>query len=316
MTVAPRNILVTGASGFVGRHLMTALAAAYPCATLLTPPIDVQDERAVEATVRAGRPDVCIHLAAMSSVAAAEQAHVQAWQVNLHGTLHLAWALWRHARHCQMLFISSADAYGDSFKAGLKLDESAPLAPMNVYAETKATADLVLGGMASQGMRVVRLRPFNHIGPGQTPRFAVAAFARQIARIAAGLQPPVVQVGNLDTWRDFLDVRDVCSAYVACIARRDILAPGTVLNLASGHARRIGDVLAELAELAGVAMEIELNASRVRDVEIRMACGNAARARELLDWMPVIPWEQTLRDVLDDWRGRVGTEAGDAARVA
>jgi GDP-4-dehydro-6-deoxy-D-mannose reductase len=314
MTVAPRNILVTGASGFVGRHLMTALAAAYPCATLLAPPIDVQDEGAVEAAVRAGEPDVCVHLAAMSAVAAAEQAPHDAWQVNLHGTLHLAWALWRHAPHCQMLFISSADAYGASFRAGLKLDESAPLVPMNRYAETKAAADVVLGGMATRGMRVVRLRPFNHIGPGQTTQFAVAAFARQIARIAAGLQPPVIQVGDLDTWRDFLDVRDVCSAYVACIARRDILAPGTVLNLASGQARRIGDVLAEMAVLAGVAMEIEVDASRVRVTEIRKACGNAARARELLDWMPVIPWEQTLRDVLDDWRGRIVTEAGEADR--
>jgi GDP-4-dehydro-6-deoxy-D-mannose reductase len=316
MTVAPRNILVTGASGFVGRHLMTALAAAYPCATLLTPPIDVQDEATVEAAVRAGRPDVCVHLAAISAVAAAEQAPHYAWQVNLHGTLHLAGALWRYAPHCQMLFISSADAYGASFKAGLELDESAPLVPMNHYAETKAAADVVLGGMATRGMRVVRLRPFNHIGPGQTTQFAVAAFARQIARIAAGLQPPVVQVGNLDTWRDFLDVRDICSAYVACIAKRDILPPGTVLNLASGQARRIGDVLTELAALAGVAVEISVEASRVRDTEIRMACGDATRARELLDWMPIIPWEQTLRDVLDDWRGRVGTEAGEAARVA
>jgi GDP-4-dehydro-6-deoxy-D-mannose reductase len=310
MTTAPRSILVTGASGFVGHHLMTALATAYPHATLLTPAIDVQHTEEVEAAVRAGTPDVCIHLAAVSAIAAAQQAPEHAWQVNLHGTLHLAWALSRHAPDCHMLFVSSADAYGASFRAGLKLDESAPLAPMNVYAETKATADLVLGGMAAQGMRVSRLRPFNHTGPGQSAQFVVAAFARQIARIAAGLQAPVVQVGNLETWRDFLDVRDVCTAYVACIAKRDSLAPGTVLNLASGQARRIGDVLAELAVLAGVAMEIRVDASRVRDTDIRMAGGNAARANELLDWVPVIPWEQTLRDVLDDWRGRVGTEAG------
>jgi GDP-4-dehydro-6-deoxy-D-mannose reductase len=305
MTVAPRNILVTGASGFVGRHLMAALAAEYPRATLLTPAIDVQNAAEVEAAVRAVTPDVCIHLAAVSAFAAAQQAPGHAWQVNLHGTTHLAWALSRHAPNCQMLFVSSADAYGASFRAGLKLDEDAPLAPMNVYAETKAIADLVLGGMAVQGMRVVRLRPFNHIGPGQAAQFVVASFARQIARIAAGLQPPVLQVGNLDTWRDFLDVRDVCSAYIKCIAKRDVLAPGTVLNLASGQARRIGDVLTELAALAGVVVEISVDASRVRDTDIRMACGNAARARELLDWSPVVPWEQSLRDVLDEWQRRV-----------
>jgi GDP-4-dehydro-6-deoxy-D-mannose reductase len=310
MTAAPRIILVTGASGFVGRHLMPALAAAYPDAALLTPTIDVRNAAEVDAAVRAGPPDVSIHLAAVSTVAAAQQAPDLAWPVNLHGTMNLAWALSRHAPDCHMLFVSSADAYGASFKAGLSLDEGASLAPMNVYAETKAIADLALGGMAAQGLRVVRLRPFNHTGPGQSPQFVVPAFARQIARIAAGVQAPVIQVGNLETWRDFLDVRDVCAAYVACIAKRDSLAPGTILNLASGQARRIGDVLADLVALAGVEIEIKVEAFRVRDTDIRMACGNAGRARELLGWMPVIQWEQTLQDVLDDCRTRIDTENG------
>ena len=192
----------------------------------------------------------------------------------------------------------------------MTLDESAPLAPLNVYAETKAAADLVLGGMAAQGLRVVRLRPFNHIGSGQSAQFVVAAFARQIARVAAGLQAPVLEVGNLQTQRDFLDVRDVCAAYVACIARHDILAPGTIINLASGQARRVGGVLSELAELAGVAIEIKVDPSRIRAADIPIACGDAMRARELLDWKPAMSWEQTLRDVLDDWHGRVRLEMG------
>ena len=302
--------MVTGASGFVGRHLMPALAVAYPDAALLTPTIDVRNATEVDAAVRASTPDVCIHLAAVSAVAAAQQAPDLAWQVNLHGTMHLAWALSRHAPDCQMLFVSSADAYGASFRAGLKLDEAARLAPMSVYAETKAIADLALGGMAAQGLRVVRLRPFNHTGPGQSPQFVVVAFASQIARIAAGIQTPVIQVGNIETWRDFLDVRDVCAAYVACIARRDSLAPGTILNLASGQARRVGDVLADLAALARIKIEINVDASRVRDTDIRMACGNAARACELLGWKPVIPWEQTLQDVLDECRARIDAESG------
>ena len=316
MTVAPRTILVTGATGFVGRHLIPVLAAAYPDAVLLTPTIDMRNVAEVNAVVRAGRPDVSIHLAAVSAVAAAQQAPDLAWQVNLHGTMHLAWALSQHAPNCQMLFVSSADAYGASFRAGLKLGEGAPLAPMNAYAETKAVADLALGGMAAQGLRVVRLRPFNHTGPGQSPQFVVAAFARQLALIAAGLQAPVIQVGNLETWRDFLDVRDVCTAYVACIAKRDSLAPGTIFNLASGQARRIGDVLADLAALAGVEIEIKVDASRVRDTDIRTACGDAARARELLGWMPVISWERTLQDVLDDHRARIDTDVVRTAPTA
>jgi nucleoside-diphosphate-sugar epimerase len=309
MTAAPRNVLLTGASGFVGRHLMTALTAAFPSAALLTPAVDLRDAAAVETGVRTAKPDVCIHLAAVSTVATAGQAPDLAWQVNFHGTMHLAWALTRHVPDCQLLFVSSADAYGASFRDGAKLDEHAPLAPMNVYATTKATADLALCGMAAQGLRVVRLRPFNHTGPGQSAHFVVAAFARQVARIAAGLQAPVLQVGNLETWRDFLDVRDVCAAYVACIAKRDELIRGEVLNLASGQARRVGDMLADLAAIAGIAIEIEIDRSLVRDTDIRVACGNAARAKERLGWAPVISWEQTLREVLADWRVRVGAEA-------
>jgi GDP-4-dehydro-6-deoxy-D-mannose reductase len=155
----------------------------------------------------------------------------------------------------------------------------------------------------------VRLRPFNHTGAGQSAPLVVAAFARQVARIAAGLQPPVMDVGNLGPWRDFLDVRDVCAAYVACLSRRDALPPGTILNLASGAPRRIGDVLNELLILAGIAAELRADPSRVRASDVPLACGDAARARTLLGWTPAVPWRQTLQSVLDDWRARVEADA-------
>jgi GDP-4-dehydro-6-deoxy-D-mannose reductase len=309
MASPPGRILLTGASGFVGRHLSTALSAAYPDATLIAPEIDVRDADAVTAMVRDAAPEACIHLAAVSSVIAAAQNEDQAWRVNLHGTLHVARAILRHAPRCLMLFVSSADAYGSSFRAGVPVTEDTALAPMNVYGASKAAADLALGSMATQGLRVIRLRSFNHTGPGQSAEFAVPAFARQIAGIAAGLQPPMLHVGNLDTWRDFLDVRDVCRAYVRCVTSGDTVAPGTILNLASGQPRRIGDVLSDLQAMAGVEIEVRTDQSRVRATDLRMACGDATRARELLGWTPTIPWSVTLRDVLDDWHGRVRSEA-------
>ena len=305
----PRRVLLTGADGFVGRHLRAALAAAYPDAALLTDRIDLRDGAAVTAAVADARPDVCVHLAAIATLAAARADEDQAWDVNLHGSLRLARALLRHAPDCQMLFVSSADAYGGG--VGAAIGEDTPLAPQNPYAATKAAADLALGAMAQQGLRVVRARPFNHTGPGQSADLVIPAFARQVARIAAGLQPPLMRVGNLDTWRDFLDVRDVCAAYVACIDRRAALAPGQIINIGSGRALRIGDMLAELMALAGVAAEVRTDAARARAGDVARTVADPARARALLGWAPAIPWSRTLADVLDDWRARVGDEPAD-----
>jgi GDP-4-dehydro-6-deoxy-D-mannose reductase len=305
MTIAPRRILITGASGFVGRHLTATLAVACHDATVFTPSIDVRDRAVVAATVQQTAPDVCIHLAAVSTVRGAEQDETQAWEVNLHGTLNVAGAILGHAADCLMLFISSADAYGGSFRTGVPLTESVALAPMNTYAATKAAADLALGSMVERRLRCIRLRPFNHTGPGQSEQFVVAAFARQVARIAAGVQPPVLNVGNIDVRRDFLDVRDVCAAYVACIRKAAKLPSGAILNLASGNPRRVGDILAELQKIAGTNAELKIDATRVRQSDLPSACGDSTQARMALGWTPVIPWEQTLRDVLDDWRARV-----------
>jgi GDP-4-dehydro-6-deoxy-D-mannose reductase len=250
-------------------------------------------------------PQSCIHLAAVSTVAAAQTEEDRAWQVNLHGTINVARAILRYAPECQLVYASSADVYGASFRAGIALDENAALAPLNPYSATKAAADLTLGSMVTRGLRLIRLRPFNHTGPSQTSEFVVPEFARQVARVAAGLQPPVLQVGNLDVWRDFLDVRDVCAAYVACVARWDTLTPGTILNLASGTARRIGDILNDLQALAGISAEVQIEPVRKRLSDVPLAQGNATRARDLLGWTPTIPWDQTLRDVLEEWRGRL-----------
>jgi GDP-4-dehydro-6-deoxy-D-mannose reductase len=299
------RILVTGAAGFVGRNLLPMLAKAFPQADVAPSGFDVTNAEAVRITIEQMRPDAVIHLAAIAAVGLARRDPDVAWQVNLHGTLNLARAVLAVVPDCALVFASTADAYGSSFQSGHPLDETAALAPLNTYSATKAAADLTLGAMASEGLRAIRLRPFNHTGRGQTDDFVIPSFARQVARIEAELQEPVINAGALDPFRDFLDVRDVCAAYTACIAHVGELAPGLIINIASGQSRRVGDVLQALLDLAGVQAEIRLDAGRLRPTEIGRAAGNAALAARLLGWTPQIPWDQTLREVLADWQQRV-----------
>ena len=293
-----RRILVTGAGGFVGTHLVRALRAAFPNSEVIATalhardgvrPLDVTNHLAVDALVQGVAPDVCIHLAAVTAVPAAREQPDLAWQINLQGSLAIARAIRFFAPACVLVYASSSDIYGDSFRSGNPLDETALLAPRNTYAATKAATDLALGAMSHEDLRAVRLRLFNHTGPGQTAAFVIPSFARQIARIARGLQTPSLRVGALDPQRDFLDVRDVCAAYVMCLRCLPDLAPGLILNIASGTPRRVGDVLTDMLRLSGVQAQVETEEARLRAADIAIAAGDARRARNLLGWKSLIP---------------------------
>lgn len=312
-----RRILVTGASGFVGRHLRNALRGAFPAAHLLATssgeavtgwdevlPLDLLEPASCAAAIERAAPDAVVHLAALAAVGESFRDPMRSWRVNLLGTVALAEAV--RAQEAFFLQASSAEVYGLSFRAGTALAEDALLQPTNPYAASKAAADLAVGEMALRGLRAVRMRPFNHTGAGQTDAFVVAAFARQVALIAAGRQEPVLRVGALDRWRDFLDVADVCAGYVAALQAADRLEPGTVLNLASGQPRRIGDILDGLLRLAGIAPRIEAEEARLRPTDLRSTQGDASAAQRALGWAPKVPWQQTLATVLEDWTARIG----------
>jgi GDP-4-dehydro-6-deoxy-D-mannose reductase len=233
----------------------------------------------------------------------ARDAPRQAWDVNLYGTMNLAEAVLRHCPQARFIFVSTSEVYGGAPNAlGVHLDETAPLEPLNPYAASKAAADLMVGQMAREGLNAIRVRPFNHTGPGQTERFVIPAFAAQIARIEAGMQEPVICVGNLDAHRDFLDVRDVADAYLRLALSPRSFEPGLVLNLASGIARRVGDVLDQLVSMARVSIRIETDPTRLRASDTPFATGNASRIRKLLGWESRTPWSTTLADVLELWR--------------
>ncbi|WP_029603277.1 GDP-mannose 4,6-dehydratase [Kozakia baliensis] len=299
------RVLITGSSGFVGQHLTTRLLARFPDAELLPSIGDITDRAQIEETIKRFKPDHCLHLAAISTIGAARSDPKRAWQVNLEGTLILAEAMQHHAPEGMFLFASTAEVYGKSFQAGTPLDEKGLLAPANAYALTKSAADLALGMLAMQGLRAVRMRPFNHTGPGQSADFVVPAFARQIARIGAGQQEPCLRVGNLDAVRDFLDVRDVCDAYLDVIASASQIEPGAIFNLCSGQSRSIRSILDQLLEISGIEAKIEIDPARLRPSDIPMALGNADAAKASLNWRPRIDWETTLQDVMTDWRQRI-----------
>lgn len=323
----PRRILITGASGFVGGHLIAALRRRDPKVELVATGLhgqpdaaglswrvlDITDRPAVEALVGSVRPDAIVHLAALATYGASARDPDLAWQVNVGGTRHLAEAALRLVPQAAFLHVSSSEVYGYACNDHASVDESVRLDPGNVYAVTKAAADLAIGEMARRGLKAVRLRPFNHTGAGQGEALFVPTMAAQIARIEAGLAAgPVIRVGNLEAERDFLDVRDVVEAYGAALEAVPRLPPGAVFNLASGTPRRMGTILDQLLAKARLPIRIEQDPARMRPSEVARICGAATAARTAFGWQPAISFDATLDAVLADWRGRVAREGTSA----
>ena len=317
------RILLTGANGFVGPYVGDALRRICGREIVVAATskdggphpvfgqvegLDVTDSTAVHDAIARHRPTHVIHLAAVAALGAAQADPRNTWRIHVGGALNVANAILDKAPDCWLVHVGSGLVYGESAKTGRPLDEGTLLAPIDDYAVTKAAADLALGALSRQGLKCVRMRPFNHTGPGQTEAFAVPAFAMQIARIEAGLAPPVIRVGNLDARRDFLDARDIADAYARAVLKSRDLAPNTIFNLASGLSWRMGDILDRLLDWSSVKIVTEQDPLRLRPSDLPCIVGDAARARALLGWAPEHRFEDTLAAVLEECRARVAQE--------
>jgi GDP-4-dehydro-6-deoxy-D-mannose reductase len=315
MDVNPEfRVLITGGDGFVAPFAAKAISSAVAGTRVLVtarrpvgPPIgcefaelDVLDEPAVLQILKQFQPTHVLHLAGIANRAAAEANPVEAWDVNVIATLRLAQALKAMHMGATFIYVSSSQIY-DSMASGL-IDESHPIGPVGVYASTKAAADLALGEMASEHLRIVRFRPFNHTGPGQASTYVFGSFANQIAAIEAGLQPPVMKVGNLAVKRDFLDVRDVAEAYARAIDLSSQLPINNIFNLASGTPRAIGELLDVMLSHATVKIEKHVEPALQRGNESATMAGDCDNALAILHWRPQIPLETTLREMVESAR--------------
>ena len=263
--------------------------------------LDVSEADVMEARIAELDPDLVVHLAAVSTVPASRRDPRGTFRVNFVGSRCVLEAVARRAPTARLLLVGSGDAYGVAEPGHAPFRESDPLRPSSPYARTKAAADLLAARYAVAGLDVVRIRAFNHTGPGQDERFVLPSFARQAAEIAAGKRDPLLSVGNLESVRDFLDVEDVVAAYVALA---DPTVPAGVYNVASGHAVRVADALDRLLALLAVSPRIEIDPARHRPTD--WATGDAGRLRRATGWRPRVPFETTLARLVEHWRERVG----------
>ncbi len=313
--------LVTGAEGFVGRHLVRHLleegdetaATVFDEARPLdervwTTPCDVRDRDALESVINEFRPQAIYHLAALSYVPDALADPLPTHEVNALGTLNLLEAAARTCPACRVLYVGTSEVYGPRPPEMMPLVEETPPGPNNPYSKSKLAAEKYCADARRLlGLDVVVARPFNHTGPGQDERFVCSSFARQSAEISLGLREPVVEVGNLEARRDFSDVRDVARAYrLLVIGGATGGAAASVYNICSGKAVAIETILEKLLARAGKEVELRCDPARMRPVDTPLYYGSHAKIEKAVGWRPEIDLDRTLGDLFNWWREKLG----------
>jgi GDP-4-dehydro-6-deoxy-D-mannose reductase len=290
--------LITGGKGFVGQWLAAHLKACNDDVAVIDIETDVADGAALRRVMTEVAPDAVYHLAAMTHVGESWENPSQVLRVNVLGTAEILAAARTLESSVRVLVVSSAEVYGVVTPEQLPLREDTPTKPASPYAASKLAAEAVaLQAWRGFGQPVVVVRPFNHIGPGQSPNFFVPALAKRIveARRSGARSLPV---GNLTTRRDFTDVRDVVVAYRLLVERG---VNGTVYNVCSGRDVAMSEVARELLELSGAALTLETDPSLLRPVDVPVLRGSAELLTSATGWEPRIPLATTLADVLASW---------------
>jgi len=292
------RILVTGAQGFSGRHFQQSVPSIP-----LEASVDLRDPKAIDRALAGQSFDAVLHLAAQSSIAASLKDPWRTMETNFVGTLNLLVALTRNAFRGKFLFVSSGDVYGGVAPDALPIQDDSPLCPQNPYSLSKAAAEaLCLRWSQRESFSVVVARPFNLLGPGQDDRFGIANFAKQVVLIKLGRQAPLIEVGDLDVTRDFIDVRDANRAYQALLDRG---ADGQSYNICSGRELRLRGLLERMLSLAAVSAKIQTAPDRVRAGEQRRMAGSAKKIFDLCQWRPQVDLDTSLQDVMADWERRL-----------
>ena len=312
--------LITGITGFAGSHLAEHILAEHPDVEVFGTfrwrsrmdnvehldrkikllETDLRDYSSMHRALEISRPDFIFHLAAQSFVPASWTAPTETLVTNITGQTNLFEAIRSLKLDPVVQIACSSEQYGLVLPDEVPITETNPLRPLSPYAVSKVTQDyLGYQYFQSYGLKVIRTRGFNHTGPRRGQVFVTSNFCNQVAAIELGLQEPVIRVGNIEAIRDFTDVRDMVRAYWLAVTKGK---PGEVYNIATGQGIRIREMLDRVLALSRVEVKVEVDPARLRPSDVEILIGDSTKFRADTGWEPRIPFEQTLRDLLDYWR--------------
>ena len=303
-----KKILVTGSEGFVGSHLIKALSESSfevvaTCLPQLIPKkgkyvaLDVLNLDFVVEVVKQHEPDVIFHLAAISSVAKSFRDRPVAYSTNIVGTANLLEAAKSLDKNAHFYFVSTCEIYG----GGEDLSEDAPVVLKNPYAISKYAAELICNDYQTNGLDCVILRPFTHTGPTQSEIFVLPTIARQISEIEKGKRAPLIELGNIDAKREFLNIADIVTAYLLAIGK---CASGEIYNIASGQGYTIAELVEIFRKFSKKSFDLKVNPAKMRKVDIPVLLGNGSKFQKLTGWAPKVKIEKTIEDILNYWRAK------------